>query len=214
VRAPGRIVTKNANAMKGNGSDDDFLESSRSRLGLKLRLARQAKGWTLRELAERCECSESLLSKVENGHAMPSLQKLHRLVRLLDTNIAWLFDEAVPDTGPIHRAGERPFITLDDSPGDHAGVRFERIIPYATGHMLQSSIHHIDVGGQSGEAVSHDGEETGFVLKGRIELDIDGITYLLSAGDAFCFASRLAHSYRNVGEEPASILWTCTPPTF
>ena len=33
-------------------------------------------------------------------------------------------------------------------------------------------------------------------------------------GDAFCFRSHLPHSYCNAGDEPASILWTCTPPTF
>ncbi len=93
-------------------------------MGVKLRLLRQTKGLTLKELAKRCQCSESLLSKAENGRALPSLPLIHRLVRVLGTNISWLFEEIKPNDSPIFRAGERPFITLDNRPGDWAGVSF------------------------------------------------------------------------------------------
>ncbi|MFD9902110.1 cupin domain-containing protein [Mesorhizobium sp. UC22_110] len=190
------------------------LSDARRRVGIKLKLARQTKGLTLKELARRSRCSESLLSKAENGKALPSLPLIHRLVRVLETNISWLFDETEPEDTPVFRAGERPVVTLDNRPGDGAGVSFERIIPYKGGHLLQSTIHHIDVGGKSGEAITHEGEETGYVLRGRIELNLDGVVHSLQAGDAFCFRSHVPHSYRNTGDEPASILWTCTPPTF
>ena len=205
---------KSASAALQRTDDPEELVESRRRVGIKLRLARQTKGLTLKELAHRAQCSESLLSKVENGRALPSLPLLHRLVRVLQTNISWLFEENEPDDTPVFRAGERPRITLDNRPGDWAGISFERIIPYKNGHLLQSTIHHIDVDAQSGDAITHEGEETGYVLRGRIELVLDGITYALKSGDAFCFRSHIPHSYRNVGEEPASILWTCTPPTF
>lgn len=190
------------------------LSDARRRVGIKLKLARQTKGLTLKELASRSRCSESLLSKAENGKALPSLPLIHRLVRVLETNISWLFDETEPEDTPVFRAGERPVVTLDNRPGDGAGVSFERIIPYKGGHLLQSTIHHIDVGGKSGEAITHEGEETGYVLRGRIDLILDGVVHNLRAGDAFCFRSHVPHSYRNTGDEPASILWTCTPPTF
>lgn len=192
----------------------DDLSESRRRLGVKLKLARRTKGLTLKELAKRSQCSESLLSKAENGRALPSLPLIHRLVRVLETNVSWLFEETEPDDSPIFRAGERPLITLDNRPGDWAGVSFERVIPYKSGHLLQSNIHHIDVGAHSGDAITHEGEETGYVLRGRIELVLDGTIYALAAGDAFCFGSHVPHSYRNIGNEVASILWTCTPPTF
>lgn len=194
--------------------ETENLSDARRRVGIKLKLARQTKGLTLKELASRSRCSESLLSKAENGKALPSLPLIHRLVRVLETNISWLFDETGPEDTPVFRAGERPVVTLDNRPGDGAGVSFERIIPYKGGHLLQSTIHHIDVGGKSGEAITHEGEETGYVLRGRIDLNLDGVVHSLQAGDAFCFRSHVPHSYRNTGDEPASILWTCTPPTF
>lgn len=194
-------------------AESDLLESRR-RLGVKLKLARQTKGLTLKELARRSQCSESLLSKAENGRALPSLPLIHRLVRVLETNISWLFEETEPEDSPVSRVGARPVITLDNRPGDWAGVSFERIIPYKGGHLLQSNIHHIDIGGQSGAAITHEGEETGYVLRGCIDLILDDVVHSLKAGDAFCFRSHIPHSYRNTGAEKASILWTCTPPTF
>lgn len=204
---------KEAASKKMDSEPADLLESRR-RLGTKLRLARQTKGLTLKELALRSHCSESLLSKAENGRALPSLPLLHRLVHVLETNISWLFEETENYDSPVFRVGQRPVITLDDRPGDAAGVSFERIIPYKSGHLLQSNIHHIEVGAQSGEAITHDGEETGYLLCGNIDLILDGQVYSLKPGDAFCFRSHIPHSYRNSGQERASILWTCTPPTF
>ena len=192
----------------------DDLAESRRRLGVRLRLARKTKGFTLKDLAERSQCSESLLSKVENGRTLPSLPLVHRLVRVLETNISWLFEEVEPGDAPISRAGTRPIVTLDVRPGDGAGVTFERIVPYAGGHLLQCNIHHIAVGGRSGSAITHEGEEVGYVLAGEVELTLDGAEHNLSVGDSFCFRSDLPHAYRNVGDGRASILWVCTPPTF
>jgi uncharacterized cupin superfamily protein len=80
--------------------------------------------------------------------------------------------------------------------------------------MLQCNIHHIEVAGESAGPIQHAGEEVGYVLTGRIELVVDGKSYRLDAGDSFVFRSELAHHYRNVGRERASIFWVNTPPTF
>jgi quercetin dioxygenase-like cupin family protein len=71
-----------------------------------------------------------------------------------------------------------------------------------------------DVGGQSGDAITHEGEETGYILRGKIDHILDGVINSLKEGDSLCFRSHIPQSYRNTGSEPASILWTCTPPTF
>ncbi len=193
---------------------EDDLDESRRQLGIKLKLARQTKGLTLKQLAEQSDCSESLLSRVENGKSLPSLPLVHRLVRVLETNVAWLFEEADPEETPICRVGKRPVITLDQQLDNAKGVSLERIIPFKRGHLLQCNIHHLDVGGQSGDPITHDGEEVGYVLEGVIELLLDDETHELQPGDAFYFRSHIPHSYRNVGDQPASILWVCTPPTF
>lgn len=184
-----------------------------ARLGMRLKLARQTRGLTLKALAEAAGCSESLLSKIENGKASPSLPMLHRIVEELGTNIGWLFEQADGDEGIIFRLGTRPLIALDPLRRGE-GISLERVIPYSPGHLLQCNIHHIKAGGRSAGPIQHSGEEVGYVLTGKIELVVDGTSHMLSAGDAFVFQSELPHHYRNVGADSASIFWVNTPPTF
>ena len=188
-------------------------EAVPSRLSMRLRLARQLRGMTLKAVAEGAGCSESLLSKIENGKASPSLPMLHRLAQALDTNIGWMFEEVDGEEGIIFRRGSRPLIALDPLRRGE-GISLERVIPYSPGHVLQCNIHHIEVAGESAGPIQHAGEEVGYVLEGEIELVVDGRTYRLSTGDSFVFRSELPHHYRNAGERPASIFWVNTPPTF
>lgn len=189
------------------------LTSSVSRLGTRLRLARQTRGLTLKALADEANCSESLLSKIENGKASPSLPMLHRLVKVLGTNIGWMFEEADGEEGIVFRNGTRPLITLDPLRRGE-GISLERIIPYSPGHLLQCNIHHIEEDGESAGPIEHVGEEVGYVLNGEVELNVDGQSFHLKPGDAFVFKSELPHHYRNVGTGRASIFWVNTPPTF
>lgn len=184
-----------------------------SRLGTRLRLARQTRGMTLKALADEANCSESLLSKIENGRTTPSLPMLHRLVKVLGTNIGWMFEESDGEEGIVFRSGTRPLITLDPL-RQGEGISLERIIPYSAGHLLQCNIHHIEEDGESAGPIEHAGEEVGYILNGEIELIVAQQIFQLKPGDAFVFKSELPHHYRNIGKGRASIFWVNTPPTF
>lgn len=201
---------KPSDAARGAPGDGPALSS---KLGVRLKLARQTKGMTLKSLAEAAGCSESLLSKIENGKASPSLPMLHRLVEALETNIGRMFDEVDGEEGIVFRAGQRPLITLDPlRQGD--GITLERVIPYSAGHLLQCNIHHIDAGGSSAGPIRHVGEEVGFVVAGEVELIVGDRSFHLRQGDSFAFQSERPHHYRNTGTCRASIFWVNTPPTF
>jgi transcriptional regulator with XRE-family HTH domain len=191
----------------------EIADANPARLGTRLKLARQTRGLTLKALSEAANCSESLLSKIENGKASPSLPMLHRLVQVLETNIGWMFEESDGEEGIVFRAGARPLIALDPLRRGE-GISLERIIPYSQGHLLQCNIHHIEKDGASAGPIQHAGEEVGYVLAGEIELIVGERQFQLSAGDSFVFNSDLPHHYRNTGTGRASIFWVNTPPTF
>ncbi len=202
--------------MKHNHSNDAenlALPTNAARLGTRLRLARQTHGLTLKALADEASCSESLLSKIENGKASPSLPMLHRLVKVLGTNIGWMFEEADGEEGIVFRAGTRPLISLDPLRRGE-GILLERVIPYSPGHLLQCNIHHIEEKGESAGPIEHIGEEVGYVIGGEVELMVADQVFQLKPGDAFVFKSDLPHHYRNIGAGRASIFWVNTPPTF
>lgn len=181
-------------------------------LGVRLHHARMVRGMTLKELADQSQCSESMLSKIENDKAAPSFATLHRVATALGTNISELY--SAPSTGEriVSQAGERPVLVTDNLRTGR-GIQMERLIPYSREHLLQGNIHRIDPGGGS-EAIVHSGEEIGYVLEGEIELIINGKKMRAKSGDSFHFRSELPHAYRNVGAKIARVLWISTPPTF
>lgn len=195
----------------GGASEPSFANAAK--LGMRLKLARQTRGLTLKALSDSASCSESLLSKIENGKASPSLPMLHRLVEVLGTNIGWMFEESDGEEGIVFRYGARPLIALDPLRRGE-GISLERVIPYSPGHLLQCNIHHIEQDGESSGPIEHIGEEVGYVLAGEIELMVGEQTFRLKGGDAFVFRSDLPHHYRNIGDGRASIFWVNTPPTF
>jgi transcriptional regulator with XRE-family HTH domain len=178
-----------------------------STLGGRQRHARLVAGFTLLELAQRAECSESLISKIERGSATPSLAMLHRLAVALNTNIAALTAEGSPNAGPILRQGERPVIRS-------GGLGLERLVLPQRGGLLQANIHIIDPGEASDGQIEHTGEEMGYVLEGTVELQLGHERFILQPGDAFTFSSQVPHGYRNAGEVVARILWVNSPATF
>ena len=71
-----------------------------------------------------------------------------------------------------------------------------------------------EVGADSGEAYAHAAQEGGLVLKGEVELTVDGHSRILRQGDGYYFDSRLPHRFRNLSKEPCEVLSACTPPTY
>jgi transcriptional regulator with XRE-family HTH domain len=199
--------------MRAREEEQEVTARAGTGLGVRLRHARLVIGMTLKEVAIKADCSESLVSKIENEKIAPSLLTLRRIANVLGLTLGELF--AAPDEAEriVSKAVERLLVSFDPL-RKGSGVTLERLIPYSSHHLLQSNIHIIDQGGGSDGTVQHPGEELGFVLEGTIELVLDGSTFVLNAGDSFNFRSERAHGYRNVGDGRAKVLFVNTPPTF
>lgn len=180
-----------------------------SQVGANIRHFRILKGLKARDLAERVGCSESMISKIENGKAQPSLTTLHRIVHSMNITVTALFDTRPADRGVVTRDADRPSYRID-----RAGSTLERLVPANEGHLLEGNLHVLAPGGGSEGMLSHEGEEAGFVVEGELELTVDGTKYRLSAGDSFVFRSELPHSYRNPCRRVTRVVWVSTPPTF
>jgi len=178
-------------------------------MGNRLKELRKRRGLRLNAVAEMAGCSESMLSKIENNKGNPSLNLLHRIAEALGVSISNLFVEE-EDEPVVRRAGERPIITVSG----RQGISIEALISNRTDTVLQAHIHIVAPGGCSHRAISHEGEEVGYLLEGELELEVDGQVHQLAAGDAFYFRSEREHRYRNPGATEARVLWINTPPTF
>ena len=185
--------------------------------GRRIRHARLIKGYTLRQLAEIVECSESMISKLENSRLSPSLAMLHRLAEALDTTVPDLLIVGPEDDGsnpvtvfPSERFAERP---AQDGEENRL-VWFDRVLPFDQQGLLQVNLLHLAPGAEQPRFLQHEGEEFIFVLDGTLDVIVEDQTYPVAAGGGIFFSSMLDHRYANTGTEVVRALWVNTPPTM
>jgi transcriptional regulator with XRE-family HTH domain len=194
-----------------NGASNGL--AAEGRVGTKIRHTRLLNALTMKQVADAAGCSESVLSKIENGRANPSLKMIHRIAAALGVTVGRLFAQEDDAEHIVARAGKRPMLETDQV-HKGKGLRLEPLIANVAGHLLECHINHIEPGARSDGDLQHDGEEFGYVLEGSIELTVGGRRYLIETGDAFCFRSERPHSWRNRSNMPVKILWINTPPSF
>jgi transcriptional regulator with XRE-family HTH domain len=187
-------------------------EMHQAALGLRIKHARRVRELTLKGLAERAGCSESMLSKVERGLATPSLTALHKLAQVLGTNVSELTSPLPSAESAVMYAADRVRVGFGSRAGKTVGL--ERLVIPRSGLLLQADVHVIGPRFSSEQEITHVGEELGYVLEGRVELRIDDEAHELGPGDSFHFRSERPHAYRNLGDTEARIIWVNTPPTF
>lgn len=188
-----------------HNSDHEHLQ-----IGARIRHARVLKGLRMKDLAEKVGYDESMISKIEAGKVMPSVPMLNRIVTALDRDLASFFGLEIDEHKLVQSREDRILVT-GDALRVGKGVSYERMVPLAAGNLLEANVHVVEPGGEKTDSITHQGEATGYLLEGELELTIDGRVYNMKAGDSFFFKAYLTNSYRNVGTEVARIIWVNTP---
>ena len=197
-------------AQAASSSSDADLQIS-----FRLKKARLARGLRLSDVAAASGCSESLISKVENGKATPSLNTLHRITKALGTTIAQLLSDGPIFTGIVARRGERAVLSRMGLGGAEIdGAETELLIPFGARSSLQATLLRVHPGCRSDGLRQHEGDEVGYVIAGEVLLTVGRDTHHLRAGDSFFFSSALPHGVANPGRQIAEIVWVNTPPSL
>jgi transcriptional regulator with XRE-family HTH domain len=178
-------------------------------VGKKLKAARTAFGLSQRELAKRAGVTNGMISLIEQGRVSPSVGSLQKILGAFPMTLAEFFtrDLSGPDE-VVYRAAELP--NMGTGPIEYrlvAATRCER--------RMSILNEHYQPGSDTGEdLLAHSGEEGGVIVEGELELTVAGRTWLLRAGDAYYFDSRLPHRFRNTGRVPARLVSANTPPSI
>ena len=177
-----------------------------SPVGERLRRLRLARSYSLARVAKAAGVSVGFLSALERGHMSASVSTLRRLARFYRINILSLFDPSQSNPGRV-RPADRKVLEAG------RGVRMELLAWGNT--VMEPHLFRIAPSAGSGESYAHEGEEFLYILKGCLEIDLDGGEHHhLEKGDSFYFESSTHHRWSNPGKEEAHVLWVNTPPTF
>ncbi|MBN2134882.1 MAG: helix-turn-helix transcriptional regulator [Acidobacteria bacterium] len=183
------------------------------RFGEKIRLVRERRGMTLKEVGAEANVSESLVSQIERNKVSPSVDTLMAITDALDIDPEYLFREYKKKRKiQIIPATKRNSLKLNNVTyyqlasildDDSAGMRSD----------VESMMIEIEPGGQKGDIeYGHPGNEIGIILSGRGELLYGTEIHILNEGDSISFSSDIPHILRNVGEITMKAIWVITPP--
>lgn len=187
-----------------------FRDDDAGALGADLRALRRTRGLSLAQLGEAVGRSVGFLSQVERGLSRPAVGDLQRIARVFDVPLSFFFGRTATDPrerGVIVRAADRRQIGSQE-----AGLIEELLSPdlSAPFEMLRSVFLP---GAELSEPDLRRTQETGFLVSGRFEIEIDSVWHSLGPGDSF-HIDHQPFRWRNPGDEPAVVVWVIAPPIY
>jgi transcriptional regulator with XRE-family HTH domain len=180
-------------------------------LGARLRIVRLRHQLSQRALAKKAGVANATISLIESGSTSPSVSALKRILAGFPMTLADFFSDELPS---INREVFYRADSLTEISGGK-GISYRQIGSAKLGHTLQILCETYEVGADTGlNMLQHEGEEGGVILSGRLEVTVGELTRVLGVGDAYYFNSNMPHRFRNVGEQPCTLVSSCSPPTF
>jgi DNA-binding transcriptional MerR regulator/mannose-6-phosphate isomerase-like protein (cupin superfamily) len=191
--------------LKRNGQVRSVPDGGARAIGVRLRQLRIRRGLSLAHVAKAVGISLGFLSALERSHMSASVSTLRKLARFYKTNILGFFDPAEPNIRLVSPDKRK---VLEAGPG----VRMELLAWGNT--VMEPHLFRIAPQSGSGESYTHEGEEFLYILRGELQISLEGEDYRLQPGDSFYFESATPHRWKNPGRGETWVLWVNTPPTF
>lgn len=186
---------------------EDPHEAELKAIGERLKVLRQEKGFSQRELARRAGLTHTTISAIEGGRIDPSLGTLKRILGACEVRMGEFFQQGAS----LKAVTPRDQIATVTS----GGVHMRYVAPRTADRLLEITQEIYDAGADTGEdLLTHEGQEGGVVIRGSFELTLGDVKHILEPGDSYYFASTIPHRFRNVGDEEGEIINAASPPTF
>ena len=180
------------------------------KIGDVIKRLREANRWSRRELARVAGISPAAIYKIENNQMIPTVTTVMKIARAFKKNIQDLLSLGADENYVVMRKGKRLRFNTPEFP-----MTAERISGDLTGRRLEAGIITVKKGASvSHKAMSHEGEEIHFVLKGEVMYNLGGEKIVLGEGDSIHFFSRVPHTWKNTGKAEARVLVVITPSPF
>jgi quercetin dioxygenase-like cupin family protein len=171
------------------------------KLGSRINKFRKQSGLTLQKLSELTDVSVGFLSNIERDLTSPSISNLQKICSALDIDLVKLI-QPDEESKTVVRAHQRRKMFYSET----SKIKYELITE--GNKKINGFCITMEKGADYGKVShGHSSDELGIVIKGEMELTIDGDTYLLTEGDSIYIEANLPHSYRNLGDSECISYW-------
>ena len=178
-------------------------------IGQRLKSIRTQLNLSQRQLARQSGVANATISQVEAGKLNPTVGMLKKVLDGIPVSLGEFF-------GDEFEARDRVFFRAEElTEIADGGVSFRQVGGNLANRAIQFIKECYQPGSGTGKhAITHEGEECGIILSGRLEVTVGDETSILGKGDSYYFKSSQPHQFRNTGSETCELISACTPPTF
>lgn len=179
-------------------------------VGEKIRRLRTERKMSVRELSRRSGVSSTQISEIERNLTAPTIPTLVKIIRALETDTSIFFERRNELQVSLTRRDERPeFIDRKNH------VYIQSLTRGITNSKLKVILAHPPPGAENIKGgYKHPGEELIYVIKGRIQVQVENDVYILEEGDSLHFHGELRHTIKNITEDEVELLSVITPPNY
>jgi transcriptional regulator with XRE-family HTH domain len=161
------------------------LDAPSTRIADRLRLEREARGWTLADVAARSGVSRAMISKIERCEASPTASVLVRLASAFDLTLGSLIARAEGDAERLVRAADQP-MWRDPASGYVRRQVFER-----ADHPIELVRVELPAGARVGLPASSYARirQVVWLLEGELVIEEAEARHVLGPGDCLGFGA-------------------------
>ena len=178
-------------------------------IGHRLRAIRTNLKLSQRQLARQSGVANATISQIEAGKLNPTVSMLKKVLDGVPISLSDFF-------GGDFEVRDRVFFRAADlTEIADGGVSFRQVGAHLGERAIQMIKECYQPGAGTGKhQITHEGEECGIILSGRLEVTVGDEVAVLREGDAYYFKSSIPHQFRNPGNEPCELITACSPPSF
>jgi transcriptional regulator with XRE-family HTH domain len=174
----------------------------------KIKDVRKEKNITIQDLANKAQVSKGLISQIENNRTIPSLPVLMKIIDALNLDLTDFFK----DMSSRKKAANR--IELK-KPKEYKPFEKEYAKGFLYRRMFTRTIHGRPVdfvllelknGARRTRNVKTESLEYNYMIKGKLEYEIEDQKFIFQEGESLFFDSRMPHKLSNIGGVDATML--------
>lgn len=184
--------------------------SSKTNIGEKITTLRESRNLSQEELAQRCDCSLSVIVDLEAGDLVPSLAPLIKITRALGVRLGTLMDDdtslgaVFTKSGDIEQATHMHSLETVSDAGE---LKFFSLAEGRASRHMDPFIINISPSGEVDHQLSqHEGEEFLYGIDGCVEIEYGKDVYVLKPGDSLYYDSIVPHQVRAHDGQTAQFL--------
>jgi len=176
-------------------------------LGDKIKTKRTQKNITLEQLANKAGVSKGLISQIENNRTVPSLPVLFNIIHSLDEDLKTFFEDMhdAINKGSVFivRKGQEKLFEKEPV----KGFSYKRILTRSVASQA-ADVVLLELKRNAGrkQMISTDAYECKYILKGKVEYQVEKEVFILEEGDTLFFDGRARHRLKNIGAADALVL--------